>query len=268
MSEPLDAEKIRMHLSPVGLELCGRISVHESLESTNTWLAGHLRDDKAVIQGGEVCLAEMQTGGRGRRGRSWQSPSGGNLYLSLAWRAMRENRDSGAATLAIGVAAADALNAMSGARIGLKWPNDLYVDKRKLGGILVELVSRGRDRYWVIGIGINLRAPQLDVDAAPQPAGLTEFWPDAGRHRNRLAGTVVDYILQACMRYEEAGFAALQDRWADYDLTRGRDIEVRTADGRTLHGIGGGIDARGRLRVVGAGPDHWLEAGEVSLRIS
>jgi BirA family transcriptional regulator, biotin operon repressor / biotin---[acetyl-CoA-carboxylase] ligase len=264
--EALDSERIRMHLSPVGLDLCGRIHVYDSLESTNSWLSGRLREGAAT--GGEVCLAETQTAGRGRRGRSWNSPAGGSLYLSLAWRALREDPDSGAATLAIGVAVADALNEIAGAQVGLKWPNDLYVDKRKLGGILVELVNRGNERYWVVGIGINLSAPQMDPAPSPWPAGLDEFWSAAAQNRNHLAGAVVDYVLQACARYEDAGFAVLQQRWSAYDLTRGQEIEVHTADGRTLHGKGGGVDMRGRLRVDCAGLEYWLDAGEVSLRLS
>ena len=266
--EPLDAEKIRMHLSPVGLDLCGRIHVFDSLESTNGWLIAHVRAGLVGTHGGDVCLAEMQTAGRGRRGRSWVSPASGNLYLSLAWRVTREEGDSGAATLAIGIAVAEALIGVSNAPLGLKWPNDVYADRRKLGGILVELVNRGTERYWIVGIGINLNAPQLEAEALPPPAGLTEFWPEAGLHRNRLAGTMVDEVLQACMRYESEGFAAVLQKWESYDLTRGRELDIHTADGRFVRGVGGGVDSRGRLRVIGTECEYWLDAGEVSLRIN
>jgi BirA family transcriptional regulator, biotin operon repressor / biotin---[acetyl-CoA-carboxylase] ligase len=266
--EPLIAEKIRMHLSPVGLDLCGRIHVFEALDSTNNWLAAHVRAEHPGRHGGEVCLAETQTAGRGRRGRSWASPASGNLYLSLAWRVMREERDSGAATLAIGVAVAEALSDISNASLGLKWPNDVYADRRKLGGILVELVSRGTERYWIVGIGVNLSAPPLEADAFPQPAGLTEFWPEAGVHRNRLAGAIIDGVFQACMSYENEGFAPVLPKWDSYDLAREREVDIQTADGRFMRGVGGGVDSRGRLRVLSAGREYWLHAGEVSLRIN
>ncbi len=267
MHESLDAEKIRMHLSPVGLELCHRIHVHKTVDSTNSWLTDRLRKDADSTRGGEVCLAESQTAGRGRRGRSWVSPASGNVYLSLSWRVLREEQDSGAVTLAIGLAVAEALGEASGARVGLKWPNDLYVGKRKLGGILVELVVRTSGSYWVVGVGVNLEAVDLDSHASPLSVGMAEFWPEVRQNRNRLAGAIIDSVLQACMRYEDAGFAAVQDRWAAYDVTRGKELDVYSADGRVMHGIGAGVDARGRLRVLCAGGECWLDAGEVSLRI-
>lgn len=268
MRESLDAEKIRMHLSPVGYDLCRRIHVHDILDSTNSWLTERLRKIEDSVQGGEVCLAESQTAGRGRRGRSWVSPASGNIYLSLSWRVLREEQNSAAITLAVGLAVAEALCEASGARIGIKWPNDLYVDNRKLGGILVEFVARVSGNYWVVGVGVNLKAVELDAAASPRPIGLEELWLDASHNRNRLAGAIIDNVLQTCMRYEESGFAGMQERWGTYDITRDKELNVHAADGRVMRGIGGGVDADGRLRVLGADAEYWLDAGEVSLRLS
>ena len=267
--ESLDAEKIRMHLSPLGYDLCRRIHVHDILDSTNTWLTERLRKiEGSAVQGSEVCLAESQTAGRGRRGRSWVSPASGNIYLSLSWRVLREELNSAAITLAIGLAVAEALCETSGVRIGIKWPNDLYVDNRKLGGILVEFVTRVSGNYWVAGIGVNLKAVELDAAANPRAIGMEEIWPEASQNRNRLAGAIIDNVLQTCVRYEEAGFAAMRDRWERHDVTRDKELEVHGADGRVMRGIGGGVDAGGRLRVLGADAEYWLDAGEVSLRLS
>lgn len=268
MHELLDAEKIRMHLSPVGLDLCRRIDVYETLDSTSTRLTERLRKDGDSAYAAEVCLAESQTAGRGRRGRRWISPASGNVYLSLSWRIHGEGHDSAGITLAVGLGLAEVLGELAGVRVGLKWPNDLYIGKRKLGGILVERVSRMPGSYWVVGIGVNLKAVELDAEASPRPVGVAEFWPEASQNRNRIAGAIIESVLQACMLYEDAGFAAVKDRWAAHDVTLDKELDIHTADGRVMHGIGGGVDARGRLRVLCAGTEYWLEAGEVSLRIS
>lgn len=266
MYEALDAQRIRMHMSSVAQEFCRRIDVHASIESTNAWLLQRVREGAA--NAGDVCMAETQSAGRGRRGRRWESPASGGLYLSVAWQVLRTGLDPGPVTLALGAAALDALHGFPvGGRLGLKWPNDLYADGRKLGGMLVEHARGKEDDFWVVGLGLNLCAERLPQVGDPPPAGLDELWPDAGAHRNRLAAALIDHVLQACLRYEQRGFGDMRERWCAYDLTRDRPIEVLAADGRRLRGVGAGIDRRGRLRVVCDGAEYHLDAGEVSLRI-
>lgn len=264
-TEALSAEKIRMHLQPVGADLCRRIYVFAQIDSTSSWLIDRLRVADAVS--GDVCLADTQTAGRGRRGRSWSSQATGNLYLSVAWTAMNPRMSAASVTLALGLNVAETLAAQTGAPIGLKWPNDVYLDNRKLAGILVEGVTGPTGSHWVIGVGLNLVAPQLPPEANPRAVGLVECWPDALERRNAIAGAIVEAVLTACVQFEHHGLAGVHERWARHDLTRDRPVEVHRPDGSVLLGKGGGIDERGRLRVVGDFMDCWLDAGEVSLRL-
>lgn len=264
--EALDAQRIRVHLSPVGQNICGSVHVHASIDSTNTWMVNGLRS--GGVRSGDICLAEAQTAGRGRRGRTWNSPASGNLYFSLAWQLLHPELNPGPVTLALGVAAADAIRQFSECEIGLKWPNDLYFQARKLGGILVERTVIEAGTFWVIGIGLNLSVEGLSQTTNPPAAGLVNLWPDAKANRNRIAAALIDRLLQACLRYEEVGFEEVRARWARYDLTQGKELDLFMADGRRLNGIGAGIDEKGRLCVLCEGSQMYLDAGEVSLRIS
>lgn len=265
MYEPLDAARIRMHLSAVGATLCRDIAIHSEIDSTNTWLVSRLRTGQA--EGGDVCLAERQTAGRGRRGRTWISPDNGGLYLSLVWQEVQSSYGVGPVTLAIGLAVLEAIQNVSGIKPGIKWPNDIYVDGRKLAGILVERIATQGNGFLVVGIGVNLATPGLEERASVAPVGLDEFWPEAGSKRNLLAAGIVDSVLQFVMQYEKTGFAHIRSRWEACDITRGKVLDVYAADGRQLRCMGDGVDDDGRLRVLCDGLVTHLEAAEVTLRM-
>jgi BirA family biotin operon repressor/biotin-[acetyl-CoA-carboxylase] ligase len=153
-TEPLDAARIRSALLREVLTRIRKIEVDWSVDSTNTQLVAR---EAPPAGSAEVLLAEVQSAGRGRRGRAWLAPPGGAVCLSLSWTFPEMPRDVGALSLAIGVCVLRALKSVGAVDIRLKWPNDVLVGDRKLGGILIELRAESAGPVSVVvGIGLNV----------------------------------------------------------------------------------------------------------------
>lgn len=216
--------------------------------------------------GSAVFIADRQSGGFGRQGRAWASPPASNLYLSLSRRFPRSMSAMTGLSLAIGVALVEALHAEGFPQVRLKWPNDLWVDERKLGGILVQLRGQGPGCEAVIGIGLNLRMP------AQAAAGIDQAWCDLSQlggpdvSRNAAASAVLGGLLPALAEFDAQGLAPFLPRWQALDALRGR--RVRVLDGARQHeGLCLGIDAQGALRLQADGDaERAFHGGEVSLR--
>lgn len=241
--------------------------------STNTVL---LERARAGALEPAVLVAEQQTAGRGRQGRAWLSEPGSALLMSLALPLAP--RDWSGLSLAVGVAVADALEP-GGVRIGLKWPNDLWLrdlgapgvhpvagQGRKLAGILIETVAAGAERIAVIGIGINVRP--VDVAASAQAlqtgyAHLSEL--DARATPARALQAVLPVLLGALQRFEQQGLAASAAGWQRRDLLRGCRVQ---ASGPTPgEGLALGVAADGSLRIgLDDGRELLLNSGEVQVR--
>ena len=258
----LDATAIRAELEASLRRRLGDVKVYWQIQSTNTTL---LRQAAEGAPDYSVCLAETQRAGRGRRGRDWCSPLGGNIYFSLLKRF-----DGGMGTLAglslvVGVALLDALHDCGVAGIGLKWPNDVLADDGKLAGILVELGGEFLGPcFAVIGIGINLRLPE---DAAiDQPCvDLTRLCAGTPPLRNHLIARLLARMITALDRFAAAGFSPFQPDYARHDLLAGRGVRVQAADG-SRDGIAVGVDARGALRVRDGSTVRSYDSAEVSVR--
>ncbi|HPP83567.1 MAG TPA: biotin--[acetyl-CoA-carboxylase] ligase [Rubrivivax sp.] len=216
----------------------------------------------------EPCLlvAEQQTRGRGRLGRDWTSNPIDSLTFSLALEF--EPVEWSGLSLAVGLALAEALDDAAppaAPRIGLKWPNDLWLFDgaragRKLGGILIETLSVGGRRMGVIGVGLNVRPVAVDGVAT---ASLQELLPgiDAPAALARVALPLV----RALRRFEHEGFAPLVAAYARRDLLRGQAIGT---NGEAGHGVADGVDAEGALRLRDSDARlHRITSGEVSVRL-
>lgn len=230
-------------------------SVHYQpvINSTNEWILQHL----SRLQKGDLCLAEYQTAGRGRRGRQWLSPFAGQMIFSFYWT-LDARKPIDGLSLVIGLALAEILD------VQVKWPNDLLFDGRKLGGILVEIakVEKGQI-HLVVGIGINVSMPNQPQITQPY-AQLSEKNPDI--ERQTLLPQIVQYLYQRLRTFEHNGIdAAFQQAWQDRNAFAGARVNVLTEKGN-ISGIEQGIDERGYLQVLSEG--EWLKfnAGEVSLR--
>lgn len=216
-----------------------------------------------------LLVAETQTRGRGRLGRSWQSAENTSLTFSLALRF--EPPDWSGLSLAVGVALAEAIDARTdraGPRIALKWPNDLmWCDgqgpSRKLGGILIETVPVGRRRMAVIGIGLNV-APLADTtDLSHGYAHLQEIIP--GIDPPAALRRVAPALLAAVLQFQRSGFASFKPRFEQRDDLAGRPVQGGPAE-QPIDGVALGIDDLGALRVQVGEIVQTLSAGDVSVR--
>ncbi len=241
-----------------------RVTVAPLLDSTNRVLM-----DAPPEADPQALLAEHQSAGRGRRGRTWQSPFGANLYLSMAWTYPLWPPQLPALSLAVGVVCARALHAAGVDGVRLKWPNDLWVGDRKLGGVLIEQRGESRDLCRVVvGVGINVAMQRLQAQGIDQPwTTVDEELEATGRppaSRNRLSIDLLNGLHDCLSRYALKGFEPYRDDWTALDALRDRAVQV-PGDER-LRGIGCGIDAQGAFLIDTGEGRRALFSGDVSLR--
>lgn len=233
-----------------------RTEARFALDSTNAEL---LRGMGKGASSARALLAEHQTHGRGRRERTWQTPLGGGVAMSLALS--RQQADQVAALpLAAGVALASSLRRLGLRGVGLKWPNDLMVGGRKLGGVLVEARPTG----VVIGVGLNHRLPPGWLKAVGQP--VTSLAVEMGT-RLPARDRAVQCMLEALMSLAQGGQAGWRQEFARYDMLAGRGVRVQEATGDVWEGVAAGVDIDGALRVRTATGERLCHAGDVSVRV-
>jgi BirA family biotin operon repressor/biotin-[acetyl-CoA-carboxylase] ligase len=262
--ELLDAERILAALSPRGRAAVVRLEIHEGIDSTNRHL---MREAGAGAPSGTLCLAERQSAGRGRLGRSWISPFGANLYLSLLWRCDAPPAALGGFSLVAGAVVADALRRIGAQSVALKWPNDLLWQRRKLGGLLLEVAGEAHGPcHLVIGVGINLRMAPDQAQRIDQPwVDLREVLDGAAVGRNALAAMVAEALIDALERFGRQGLAPFLELWDELDAFRGEKVRLLHGN-REIRGTVLGIAADGALRLETAEGEARFHAGEVSLR--
>jgi len=226
-----------------------------SCASTNDEALGLARAGAAHLT---CVIADAQTRGRGRAGRSWYSPPGQNLYLSIVWRSARPAAELPAITLAAGIGVCDAVRAAGVAHARLKWPNDVLAGERKLAGVLTEMSSRGgvADAV-VIGIGVDVAGRRDELP--PELAAIaTSIRDETGAPQDLAAFT--DLLLAALVpwldRFEAGGVAAIAADW-EARAELGRAVTVGTKSG-TVRGLAGD----GALRVaLPDGDELWVLSG-------
>lgn len=267
--ELLDATRIRAELGPDQAPALRSLELLFEVDSTNTRLVGA---PPPPFGSADACLSELQSAGRGRRGRVWLAPFGASLAFSVAWVFRDAGRDLPALSLAVGVAVARALRRVGAQGIRLKWPNDLWFEERKLGGVLIDLrIEAGGAAHVVIGVGLNVALPaevRRDIeqgDGRPVVAAVADACAQAAS-RNRIAGATLDELLRMLAQFEREGFAPFRDAWSDLDALHGRVVRVLLAD-RSLSGTALGVDADGALCVELDGRLVKFVSGEVSLRL-
>jgi BirA family biotin operon repressor/biotin-[acetyl-CoA-carboxylase] ligase len=264
--ELLAPERILDAMEPSTRQQLADLQVHLHIDSTNSQVRRQAAAHGPGQAGGHACLAESQHAGRGRRGRFWVSPPGGNIYLSLLWPFDTDPSALGSLGLAIGVAGLRALREAGVEGCGIKWPNDLLHGGRKLAGILLELNGRSAGPSTVIvGLGLNAAMPRSGAEGIDQPwvdlAGILGAPPP----RNRLAGRLLHHLIAALQSYREHGLGAFLEEYRRHDLLLGKDVTVK-APRQETGGIACGIDARGALQLLVEGEQQSVEFGEVSVR--
>ena len=263
----LDAESLRALLAPGVRARLGRLDVFTELGSTNR----HLLETPPPAGKLDVCVAEFQTAGRGRRGRSWRAPLGAGVMLSVGWHFADMPAELSALTLAVGVVVRRVLKSVAGIDIALKWPNDLVYDERKLGGILLELSGEAQGGSHVVaGIGINVALPrELLPTLSDWPRGAVDLATALGGEpppRAALVAALVSGLAELFASYPVTGFGAYRADWRAADFLRGRAVRLDEASG-AVGGTALGIDPDGALLIeTTAGVRRRVVAGDVSVR--
>lgn len=228
--------------------------------STNTLL---LERATRGAPSGSVLVANHQTTGRGRRGRSWLSSPGCSLTFSVLWRLPPAVRSSGL-SLTIGLAIAQALEGLGIRGVALKWPNDIWLNGRKLGGVLIEVAFDSDGLGLIIGIGLNL---QHDTDWQAQlgqnSAALSET--ELSLPREVILGAILQQMANTLDTFSRDGFGALREAWCTRNALRGRPVRISSESGEH-QGVCGDIGADGSLILhTGNGAHLLITGGDVSL---
>ncbi|MDU7484101.1 MAG: bifunctional biotin--[acetyl-CoA-carboxylase] ligase/biotin operon repressor BirA [Hafnia alvei] len=239
----------------------GGVTVLPVVDSTNQYLLDRIHE----LCSGDACVAEYQQAGRGRRGRHWFSPFGANLYLSMFWRLEQGPAAAMGLSLVIGIVMAEVLRELGAPDVKVKWPNDLYLNDKKLAGILVELTGKTGDAAnIVIGAGINLsmRSPDTSI--------VNQQWinlQEAGVkiNRNELVAQLLKRLRDTLIDFETRGLAPFVERWRELDNFIDRPVNLLIGE-QKIYGIARGIDAQGALLLDREGEVTPFIGGEISLR--
>ena len=249
------------------------VEVYDSVGSTNDVARAFLLADGSPLADGSrgvVALAEEQTQGRGRCGRSWHSPAGANLYLSLGWRFHGSVERLSGLSLAIGAMLAEVIARDFEVDLALKWPNDLFHGERKLGGVLIELLGEQNGAIPVVaGIGLNVSMPLEDTASIQRP--WTDLASARGSQvdRNSLAAQLINQLASGLTDIAGGDMGGWLEQWRKRDFLHGRQVLVQGSP--TVAGKAAGVDQHGALLVntetgqlvVAGGEATLLEIGAV-----
>lgn len=246
--------------------LISELEIHDCIHSTNSYLVAKSNDSR---QSGVVCFAEYQTSGKGRRGREWVSPFGSNIYLSILWQFQNGPASISGLSLAVGVAVIRALNDCGIKDVGLKWPNDIYWQERKLAGILIEVSGETEGPCnVVIGLGLNCYLPEEKAKSIDQDwVDLNQILNDnSAKIRNKLAATLLNHSIPIIASFEQDTLLHYIDAWRSYDCMKGKDVNVYMG-ANVFSGRVEGIDSNGLLLLADEqGQVKAFASGEVSFR--
>lgn len=233
-----------------------------SVDSTNSYASEVLADVKPRQGDYVLILAEHQSGGRGRRGRVWQSPFGQNLYFSIGFNYLGDISVLSGLSLAIGLGVADALDRLGISGVGVKWPNDVMVKGKKIAGVLIELTGElSAGCQVIVGVGLNVRMDEQLID---QPwTSLKKEGADISR--TIITRMVINGVLKSMEDFLANGFASFHKQWVKYDWLYGKEVTLSVGE---RHGKVLGVSDRGELLIESPVGQLSINAGEVSVRVS
>lgn len=240
------------------------IEVLFECKSTNQYLLERIQHNKLQNY---LVLAEMQTQGRGRRGREWVSPFASNIYMSLLWTLDISIAEMAGLSLVVAISVAKAIQKSGIGNVMLKWPNDVYVDNKKLSGVLLELRGESNSPCnAVIGIGLNVNMPKASG------AAIEQAWIDMEEilkttvDRNQVVSEILNELIPRLKKFNEHGFSEFFHEWEELDLLAEKRINIE-GHVSLSEGIAHGVDKQGALIVEYDGKTQSLYSGEVSIRI-
>ncbi|WP_299182207.1 bifunctional biotin--[acetyl-CoA-carboxylase] ligase/biotin operon repressor BirA [uncultured Neptuniibacter sp.] len=261
--ELLDVDRVVAGLLPSVASDIDDINLRLTIPSTNEFA---MKECQIEDCHGRLYMAEQQTAGRGRRGRTWVSPFARNLYFSLVWRFEQGAAALEGLSLLVGLSIVKALEKQGISGVELKWPNDLLYRGQKLAGILLEVNGEASGQCQVvIGVGINVEMPRDQADSIDQP------WIDlktiAGKvlNRNHLLAEILNELVQGLRDFERNGFIGLVDEWQSYHAMQ-EQVIVLQVGGKLIEGVCQGVDSSGALLLETAAGVQAFHGGEVSIQ--
>ena len=257
-------KEITNRLSKDAIELLTKIEIKEQTSSTNDDAKESLKNSSHLLS---AHFAEQQSAGRGRNSRKWISPFGQNIYLSLAWQSNLSFADIEGLSLAIGVEIAESLKNNTDEVIEIKWPNDLLIDQKKLGGVLIETSSGKKDNLEiVIGIGINVFMKNKDSIEIDQDWTSLENYKNRILDRNLIAANLLNNLVQLTAKFKTIGFEGYKQAFENRNVLMNKDCEVLANGIVDYQGSVVGINDKGELLVKRNNEIINLRYGEVSIR--
>ena len=240
-------------------EPLNELSILQRCDSTN----------QLCLQAGQhksVIVAREQSAGRGRRGNRWHSPQGENIYCSIGLKKTLPAQYLGLAPLCVGVSIASALHCLGFEQVSLKWPNDIVVDARKLGGILIESRPLANDEFFlVIGFGLNVALQPDELAAIGQPAiSLRQLSQDVPE-RDEILSALISAIVRDVLAFSAQQVEPMLQQFARFDCFRKREVEAKTRSG-SVFGRYVGVHPSGQLQLETAQGIQLFSAAEISLR--
>lgn len=233
----------------------------DEIPSTNGFMLSHTGE----LKSGDLCVAEYQSAGRGRRGRSWVSPYGHHLYFSQFWSFPQGMAQAMGLSLVVACSLVEVLKSFGVDNIGVKWPNDIYLNYKKLAGILIEMSGQADSEcQLIIGIGVNMAMLE------DQGKGIDQPWSDLSALATMPNKTDLVIALQKQLKkdiqlFEREGLAAFKLRWQAADLFYGKEIRLLMGENH-VDGICWGVDEQGAVLLETADGTQAYIGGEVSLR--
>lgn len=257
-TEYLNERMIRTGLSAHANHSWQQLDVLESVGSTNQWLLEQAK-------GKAICVAETQTAGRGRRGRVWQSPVAQNIYLSVTWDFEAIPQYASWISLVAGIAVVEALQVLGMSGQKIKWPNDVYHQQRKMGGILLQ--STNNLKRFVIGIGLNVNMQHDESGLIDQAWCSVADVMGEPVSRNQYIASILNHLHHYLERFPYMTLDELQQAWQPWDLLYHRSVRVQE-DQHTLNGVAQGVNEQGCLNVcIAPNTIQSFSSADVSVRL-
>ncbi|WMY97224.1 MAG: bifunctional biotin--[acetyl-CoA-carboxylase] ligase/biotin operon repressor BirA [Arsenophonus sp.] len=241
----------------------GRIIILPIIHSTNQYLIECIEK----LKSGDVCIAEYQTNGRGRRGRFWNSPFGYNLYLSLYWNFQKHPIKILGLNIAISTVIAETLNKLLNQnKIQSKWPNDIYLNEKKLAGILIEIIKKiDNSTHIIVGVGLNIKKNKNSILNTNQQCITLE---EAGIiiKKNIIASKLILKLRYTLLKFEKHGLLPFVDRWLKLDKFLNKTVSLHIGKNHQERGMVKGINEYGAILLEQKGKITTYLDGEISLR--
>ena len=220
---PLNIDLLKDFLDEGLLESNIEIFVSQSTESTNDDAKNFLSEQSSLLS---IHTSEQQIAGRGRNGKKWISPKGKNIYLSIGWLSNLKYSQLEGLSLAIGTILASSLGELTQNQVGIKWPNDLLIEKKKISGILIETIDLNNQVGVVIGIGINVHMSKEEGKEIDQQWISLDEVTESINNRNIVIGDIVNRVFQLTSLFTEKGFKPYKSDYESFDMLKGKKCNV------------------------------------------